>query len=109
MPVVVDFDNNKRMDTEIDAARVLITDVQIKVRDEAATVRYIELVDDTGIRWNFRQLSYREVEAGGETSVHFATPPVLPIDSALHLRFETSAQSAYSTVYINMIGRLVTM
>ncbi len=106
VPVVVDFDNNKRMDTEIKAARVVITDVQILCRDGNVSAIAIELVDDTGVLW-----SLPTVTDPGEASVHFATPLVLPVDSALNLRFHTENPSTtrIGTLYVNMIGRLVTM
>ena len=109
LPVVVDFDNNKRMDTEIKAARVVITDVQLMFRKGNIYASDIELRDDKGIRWNFRKRFAGATGYDAEASVHFATPLVLPVDSALKLQFHTSGTGNLGRVYINMIGRLVTM
>ena len=110
VPVVVDFDHNKRMDTEIKAARVVITDVQVSARHlpmNRLEISEIELVDDTGVRWSFPELF-----GGSEATVHFATPLVLPVDSALNLRFKgynANPNNSAGKVHVNMIGRLVTM
>lgn len=103
VPVVVDFDKNGKMDTELKAARVMVTDVQIYATGGTAGAPL--LTDSGGTRWVFPELG----GSGGrppQVTVHFATPLVLPIDSGLTVTFRGVGGVQ---VTINMIGRLVTM
>jgi hypothetical protein len=101
VPVVVDFDNNGRMDSELKWARVYVTDVQ-GFTPGPAFISGMSIHDDSGPRWVI------DVGTSGQVREHrFETPLVVPVDSKLFVRVQTSQPSV--AVTINMIGRLVTL
>jgi hypothetical protein len=100
--VLVDFDQNGRMDTEYENLRVLITDVQ--VTNGAGT---IWLGDGSQRRWRI----YPPQIPGGYGGVfgaesHFTTPLVLPAYSELKIEFEGGSGAG---CHIDIIGRVVTL
>jgi len=101
-PVIVDFDNNGKMDTEHKGARVMITDIQIYGTARGDT---IDIADSSGKRWRCiidrYGVDYRSYEKS------FTTPIVIPFGSDLKLEYSANHSAARFTVH--MIGRLVTL
>jgi hypothetical protein len=105
VPVLVDFDSNGRMDTEYAAARVLITDIQVRSR-----LSSVILLDNQGERWD---ISPETVSSGGNYAftnreTHFTTPLALPIGSNLKVRVRNYNNATEPTT-IHIVGRLVTL
>ena len=105
VPVLVDFDNNKKMDTELSFARVLITDMQVTFLQPGG-IQTANLQDDKGIRWNLRPV-VADRTSRRNVSYHLTTPLALPISSGLKIVLKSI--NSPTTVTINLIGRLVSM
>lgn len=110
VPVVIDFDNNGKMDTELKGARLVVTDMQAlgaTQRSNAYAPPRVRLVDDQGVRWAFgpslRQFAQRR------SDVSLSTPLALAIDSSLRVEIINPDPGGQLSVTINLIGRLVTM
>ena len=101
-PVVVDFDNNGKMDTEHKGARVMITDIQIV---GAARYDYVEIADSNGSRW--RCILDRHGSDTRHYEKSFTTPLVLPVGSDLKLNYR--ALNSPTPFTVHLIGRLVTL
>jgi len=101
-PVIVDFDNNGKMDTEHKGARVMITDIQIYGTARGDT---IDIADSSGKRWRCIIDRYGADNRFYEKS--FTTPIVIPFGSDLKLEYSANNSAARFTVH--MIGRLVTL
>ena len=99
-PIVVDFDNNGKMDTEYKGVRVMITDIQII---GGANVEF-DIADSAGKRWNLPSFSHNN-RVFYEKS--FTTPLVLPVGS--ELKIEAVWPNNPSRFIVNIIGRLVTL
>jgi hypothetical protein len=99
--IVIDFDNDGKMDTSHKDVRVMITDVQVI---GSAPGDKHELVDSTGVRWEM-VLNRENNRTSYEKS--FTTPLVLPVGSKLEWRY--SPLNSGVPFKINLIGRLVTL
>lgn len=103
IPVLVDFDKNGKMDTELTGARVLITDILIQLEGSSGLVKAV-IKDSQGVRWAVRWLTPSIGNATG--SEHLVTPIALPIGSDLRVELTTNTAGR---AHINLIGRLVSM
>jgi len=122
IPVVVDFDKNGKMDTELDQVRVLITDISIKRGTGALHVssdlRDLVLKSDDGPIWIPSFAGYHLRDGQTRPVFHYAllhyadrlnTPLAVPVGSGLSVQFEASLDSGGNQVHIHIIGRLVTL
>jgi hypothetical protein len=100
--VLVDIDGNGRMDTEIDAVRVLITDIQVYA---TGVVYPLRLKDSQGAIW---ELSLTGPNNGIPLSAshHLSTPLALDVGSDLFVELGSSMNT---TVSIHIIGRVVNL
>lgn len=115
-PVIVDFDNNGKMDTEYKDVRVMITDISIdragnRFLGNAPLLSDLFLVDDKGKRWSPTLTGSFADHVG---VVHYRdalrTPLVLPVDSGLRVEFYAKRLGGVQDdVHIQLIGRLVTL
>jgi hypothetical protein len=114
--VLVDFDNNGKMDTEYKDVRVMITDISIdragnRFLGNAPLLYDLFLVDDKGKRWSPTLIGSFADHVG---VVHYCdalrTPLVLPVDSGLRVEFYAKRLGGVQDdVHIQLIGRLVTL
>lgn len=95
--VPVDLDGNGRSDTENPFLRVMVTDVQV----EGSGSR-VFLSDGAVRRWLIHPISTADQNL---SSIHFATPLVLPVGSMLTIE----AVGSTVNVAVNLIGREVTL
>ncbi len=102
IPIVIDFDNNGKMDTEHKGVRVMITDIQVV--GSASGDRH-EIVDSTGVRWKCILMRNGNSPMYYERS--FETPIVLPVGSKLEWKY--TPLNSGNPFTINLIGRLTTM
>jgi hypothetical protein len=118
IPVVVDFDKNGRMDTELDQVRVLITDVSIKrgtiASNYSGDLKDLALKSDDGPIWipSFAGWHRRQDSNLFHYADHLSTPLALPVGSKLSVQFEAvllSGAQYHNEVHIHIIGRLVTL
>jgi len=110
--VVVDFDKNGKMDSELECFRVLITDMQVTYRWQSFGPgdTSIALVDDQGtVLWQLFNPDRNDLNLRTpSTSEHLSTPLPVPTGSKLHL-----VVSGFGSVQNNirirvrLIGRLV--
>jgi hypothetical protein len=113
-PVMVDFDNNGKMDTELKDVRVMITDMQVSYPAGSAqhwqTMR-VTIRDASGILWDMTPTTwhYQQQRFGYET--HLATPLALPVASNLDVEMllPYGAVNEDMVVTVHLIGRLVTL
>ncbi len=101
--ILVDFDNDGKMDSQHKDVRILVTDISIRANADATQ---FELLDDTGTRWviPFKNRASNGYSYFGD---HLQTPLAVPVDSGLKLRF--TARSGGERVDVHVIGRLVTL
>ena len=104
--VLVDFDNNGRMDTEYSNLRVLVTDVQLSTDRSDGWIKGT-LSDSQRVRWHLSTIDsgrvmFRTYER------HFSTPLMLPIGSELTVDL-VSRSNRSEVVRVNLIGRVVTL
>jgi len=99
-PVVVDFDNNGKMDSEHKGARVLLTDIQI-----IGGGGQFDISDSTGKRWHCIVATHSPNVSFYEKS--FTTPLVIPVGS--DLKIEYKALNSPDKFTVHLIGRLVTL
>jgi hypothetical protein len=120
VPVLVDFDNNGKMDTEHKDVRVMITDMVIRrgsgtISQSRYLLNNLTIVDGSGPRWlpAFRSGIGEKSTFGSfivhEWGEHLVTPLVLPVDSSLAIEFDASVSNLVDDVHIHLIGRLVTL
>jgi len=104
--VVVDFDNNGRMDTENHCFRVLVTDMQARYfwQPSSNPPPSIFLLDDSNtVLWDMSA----GMQLGPSPSYHLATPLAVPIGSKL--RIAVSHINTNTPMYLTLIGRIVNL
>ena len=104
--VVVDFDNNGRMDTENPCFRVLITDIQLSWAffSRASLERLVLRIDQGPVLWNLLDVTS---PAGGIDHRTFSTP--LPVPTAARLVLEAVNYDSNDVMQVRIIGRLVNL
>jgi hypothetical protein len=101
--ILVDFDNDGKMDSLHKGVRILVTDISIRANADATQ---FELVDDTGTRWviPYRNRASNSFFYFGD---HLLTPLAVPVGSGLKLTY--SCRQGGERVDVHVIGRLVTL
>jgi hypothetical protein len=115
-PVMVDFDNNGKMDTELKDVRVMITDMQVSSLNLNANsydpARFrIHIRNGDGVLWDLSPIHHTSSSYRFGYEAHLATPLSLPVSSTLDIEL-TSVDSALGNdqaVNVHLIGRLVTL
>lgn len=115
--VLVDFDQNGRMDSEIAEMRVLITDMQVSITpvrsDDSQSFPEVLLLDAGGVRWDLTPVPHAGTQTGLRgiaSTAHLSTPLVLPVGSGLTVRATNGGTNAATRVLrVNMVGRVVNL
>jgi len=105
--VLVDFDQNGRMDTEDPDVRVILTDVMVTQTNPVTSTAGLSLTlaGSQGLRLDLRMAEGREQTL----QAHLVTPLVLPVRSDLVLTITPGNQSPGPNASVTLIGRVVTL